>query len=89
MVHADVHIWLRLNSFGLWHVLQIKLAEDLEARKKQIVKQQASIKTLADEVQKANQIIKKLQDEIKGYASKVCCSLQLCLFMYSTNFTVK
>lgn len=83
-----MHIRLRLNSFALIFMLQIKLAEDVEARKKQIVKQQASIKTLADEVQKANQIIKKLQDEIKGYASKVCCLLSLCLFIFTVQISL-
>ena len=43
----------------------------MERKKRHVVKLEASIKTMSDELVKGNEIIKKLQGDIKSYHTKV------------------
>lgn len=49
----------------------------MDRKKRQVSKLEASIKTMSEELVKGNEIIKKLQAEIKTYHTKVRKQLQL------------
>ena len=51
------------------------MEEELERRQRQITKLEMSVKTLTEELVKGNEIIKKLQGEIRNYHTKVGNSL--------------
>ena len=50
---------------------QRKLDEELERKKRNIGKLESSLKTVSEELMKANEIIKKFQGDIKTYHTKV------------------
>ena len=61
----------------LWKLIQLpwpfqrKLEDDLEKRGKEVMKLEGKVKAMSEELKKGNEIIKKLQAEIKNYHSKV------------------
>ena len=57
--------------FGLMWCVQHKTEEEVEKRKRHIVKLEASIKKMSEELLKGNEIIKKLQNDIRNYHAKV------------------
>ena len=50
---------------------QRKTDDEIEKKQKQIRKYEMSLKKLSEEFTKANEIIHKLQNEVKSYHSKV------------------
>ena len=50
---------------------QHKVEEDLEREKRRVSELKMSLKTMTEELTKGNEIIKKLQNDIKNYHSKV------------------
>ena len=51
---------------------KVRLEEELEHKQKDNYKLENKVKAMSDELMKGNEIIKKLQGEIKNYHTKVC-----------------
>lgn len=52
-------------------MLKVRLEEELEYKQKENYKLENKVKAMSDELMKGNEIIKKLQGEIKNYHAKV------------------
>ncbi len=67
--------WLVHNSFFYKikkkNYLQHKLEEDMTRKHRQVSKLELSVKKLTEELVKGNEIIKKLQGDMKNYHTKV------------------
>lgn len=57
--------------FKIFPLLKVRLEEELEYKQKENYKLENKVKAMSDELMKGNEIIKKLQGEIKNYHAKV------------------
>lgn len=55
----------------MFPLLKVRLEEELEYKQKENYKLENKVKAMSDELMKGNEIIKKLQGEIKNYHAKV------------------
>ena len=69
--------------------MQHKTEEEVEKRKRHIVKLEASIKKMSEELLKGNEIIKKLQNDIRNYHAKVHCLGSLSLLVLYIHLYVR
>ena len=62
-----------------------KMTEDADRKERQVAKLELSVKTLSEELVKGNEIIKKLQSDIRNYHTKLKLRNQVCIVYTPTR----